>query len=93
MRVAALEWGAEGIRVNILHPDCVFDTALWTGGVLEQRAQSYGLTVEQYKARNVLGQSVTADEVGQMVATIAGKTFLKTTGAQIPIDGGNDRVI
>src|SRR5690625_437474 len=29
-RVAALEWAPHGIRVNMLHPDAVFDTALWT---------------------------------------------------------------
>jgi rhamnose utilization protein RhaD (predicted bifunctional aldolase and dehydrogenase)/NAD(P)-dependent dehydrogenase (short-subunit alcohol dehydrogenase family) len=29
-RVAALEWGADGIRVNVLHPNAVFDTGLWT---------------------------------------------------------------
>jgi len=28
-----------------------------------------------------------------MVCTMAGSVFGKTTGAQIPIDGGNDRVI
>jgi len=28
-----------------------------------------------------------------MIATMAGTTFGKTTGAQIPVDGGNDRVI
>ena len=33
-RVAALEWGADGIRVNVLHPNQVFDTAIWTEDVL-----------------------------------------------------------
>jgi hypothetical protein len=28
-----------------------------------------------------------------MVATLAGPVFRCTTGAQIPLDGGNDRVI
>ena len=32
-------------------------------------------------------------EVAQMVCAIAGSVFAKTTGAQIPIDGGNERVI
>jgi len=27
------------------------------------------------------------------VAELCGSTFSRTTGAQIPIDGGNDRVI
>ena len=29
-RVAALEWAGDGIRVNSVHPDAVFDTGLWT---------------------------------------------------------------
>ena len=29
-RVAALELAEAGIRVNVLHPNAVFDTALWT---------------------------------------------------------------
>jgi len=29
-RVAALELGPVGVRCNIIHPDAVFDTKLWT---------------------------------------------------------------
>ncbi|HYX44807.1 MAG TPA: bifunctional aldolase/short-chain dehydrogenase, partial [Acidimicrobiales bacterium] len=43
-RVAALEWGDDGIRVNVIHPDAVFDTGAWPEDVLAQRAASYGLT-------------------------------------------------
>ncbi len=38
-RVAALEWGADGIRINTLHPNAVFDTGIWTEDVLAERAQ------------------------------------------------------
>ena len=31
--------------------------------------------------------------VGELAAELCGPTFAKTTGAQIPVDGGNDRVI
>jgi rhamnose utilization protein RhaD (predicted bifunctional aldolase and dehydrogenase)/NAD(P)-dependent dehydrogenase (short-subunit alcohol dehydrogenase family) len=92
-RVAALELAEFGIRVNVLHPDCVYDTGIWTPEVLAKRAQHYGLTVAEYKARNLLKQPVTSQEVAQMVCTVAGPIFGKTTGAQIPIDGGSDRVI
>lgn len=92
-RVAALEWGADGIRVNIMHPDAVFDTALWTGGVLEARAASYGLSVEQYKTKNVLRAEVSSRHVAELAATLCGAAFARTTGAQVPVDGGNDRVI
>ena len=92
-RIAALELGRFGIRVNILHPDCVFDTGLWTPEALERSAKRYGLTVEEYKVRNVLKIDVKTKEVARMVCAMAGSVFAKTTGAQIPIDGGNERVI
>jgi rhamnose utilization protein RhaD (predicted bifunctional aldolase and dehydrogenase)/NAD(P)-dependent dehydrogenase (short-subunit alcohol dehydrogenase family) len=92
-RVAALEWGADGIRVNVLHPDAVFDTGLWTDEVLASRAASYGITVEQYKTKNVLRAEVGSRHVAELAAEICGPLFARTTGAQIPVDGGNDRVI
>lgn len=92
-RVAALEWGADGIRVNSVHPNAVFDTGIWTEDVLSARAANYGLTVEQYKTNNVLRVEVTSHHVAELVAEMCGSAFARTTGAQVPIDGGNDRVI
>ncbi len=92
-RVAALEMGAHGIRVNVLHPNQVFDTAIWTKEVLQKRAKSYGLSVEEYKTNNILKTEITSKHVAELIVTLAGPAFNKTTGAQIPIDGGNDRVI
>jgi NAD(P)-dependent dehydrogenase (short-subunit alcohol dehydrogenase family) len=92
-RVAALEWAGDGIRVNTVHPDAVFDTGLWTDDLLAQRAEKYGLTVEQYKRRNLLGTEVTSALVAEMVLQLVGPAFAATTGAQIAIDGGSDRTI
>lgn len=92
-RVAALELGAAGIRVNVVHPNAVYDTAIWTKEVLEERAEYYGMSVEEYKTDNVLSTEVLSRDVAEMICAIAGTAFSKTTGAQIPIDGGNDRVI
>lgn len=92
-RVAALEWAADGIRVNVIHPDAVFDTGLWSDEILHQRAASYGLTVGEYKRRNLLGIEVTSDTVAEMVLAACGPAFAATTGAQVPVDGGNDRVV
>ena len=92
-RVAALEWGKHNVRVNIIHPNAVFDTGVWSDDVLRSRAQSYGLTVDTYKKNNVLRTAVTSHDVAEMVLAMCGSTFAKTTGAQVPVDGGNERVI
>lgn len=92
-RVAALEWGKDGIRINVLHPNAVFDTGVWTPEVLASRAASYGLSVEEYKRNNVLKVEVTSRDVAEAAAELCGPRFAKTTGACLPVDGGNERVI
>lgn len=92
-RVAALELGESGIRVNALHPNAVYDTAIWTDEVLARRAEHYQLSIEQYKTANVLKTEVKSVDVAAAVCIFAGTSLSKTTGAQLPVDGGNDRVI
>lgn len=92
-RVAALELAECGIRVNVVHPDAVFDTALWDEGTLKQSASRYNMSVSDYKTKNLLKRQISSGEVGRMLSTLASDVFGSTTGAQIPIDGGNDRVI
>jgi rhamnose utilization protein RhaD (predicted bifunctional aldolase and dehydrogenase)/NAD(P)-dependent dehydrogenase (short-subunit alcohol dehydrogenase family) len=92
-RVAALELGPHGVRVNVVHPHAVMDTALWTPEILQSRAQHYGMSVEQYKRNNLLQVEVKSKDVAELVAAMAGPLFSKTTGAQLPIDGGSDRII
>lgn len=92
-RVAALELAPFGVRCNIIHPDAVFDTKLWTPENLKRSAERYGMTVEEYKTRNLLKTEIKSRDVGNMVAAMASPLFGKTTGAQVPVDGGNDRVI
>jgi len=93
MRVLAMEWGSDGIRLNTLHPNAVFDTAIWTDEVLTSRAKHYGLSVNEYKTNNVLGVEVSSKDVAELAAEMCGSLFAKTTAAQVPVDGGNDRVI
>ncbi|MBD2175955.1 bifunctional aldolase/short-chain dehydrogenase [Pseudanabaena sp. FACHB-1998] len=93
MRVAALEWSSDRIRINTLHPNAVFDTGIWTEEVLTSRAKHYGLTVEEYKTNNLLKVEVTSRHVAELAAEMCGALFACTTAAQVPIDGGNDRVI
>jgi len=92
-RVTALEWGKDGIRINTIHPNAVYDTALWTDEVLAARAMAYNLTVEQYKKNNLLNTEVSSKDVAELAAEMCGPLFAKTTAAQVPVDGGNERVV
>jgi rhamnose utilization protein RhaD (predicted bifunctional aldolase and dehydrogenase)/NAD(P)-dependent dehydrogenase (short-subunit alcohol dehydrogenase family) len=93
VRVAALELGQFGIRVNAVHPNAVFDTGIWDEKTLQARATAYGMTVAEYKTSNVLKKEVTSARVAESIVALCGKEFSCTTGAQLAIDGGNDRVI
>ena len=92
-RVAALEWGKDRIRINTLHPNAVYDTALWTGEALAARAKAYGLSVAQYRSNNLLRTEVSSRDVAELAAEMCGPLFAKTTAAQVPVDGGNERVV
>jgi len=93
MRVAALEWAADGIRLNTIHPDAVFDTGLWTNEILSERARHYNMSVDEYKTKNLLKTTVSSADVAAMATAMCSRQFAKTTGAQVPLDGGNDRVV
>jgi NAD(P)-dependent dehydrogenase (short-subunit alcohol dehydrogenase family) len=92
-RVAALEWAADGIRVNQVEPDAVFDTAIWTPELLAERSARYGMTIDEYRTRNLLGVEVTSAKVADAVTSLCSAAFSATTGAHLSVDGGNDRVI
>lgn len=92
-RVAALEWAPDHIRVNQVEPDAVFDTAIWTPELLASRAANYGLSVQDYKTRNLLGIEVTSPMVAAAVLRLCGTELSATTGAHISVDGGNERIV
>ncbi len=92
-RVAALELASDGVRVNVIHPDAVFDTGLWTKEALEKSAGRYNMSVDEYKKKNLLKREISSKQIGELLSTVASQTFINTTGAQISVDGGNDRVI
>jgi rhamnose utilization protein RhaD (predicted bifunctional aldolase and dehydrogenase)/NAD(P)-dependent dehydrogenase (short-subunit alcohol dehydrogenase family) len=92
-RVAALEWAADGIRVNTVHPNAVFDTALWTEERIAARAAAYGLAPDAYRRSNLLGIEVRSRDVAEVAVELCCPLFSRTTGAQIPVDGGTERVV
>ncbi len=89
-RVAALEWAPQGVRVNMVHPNAVFDTGIWDDATIASRASSYDLSPEAYKTNNLLGVEITSHDVARLIVALCSPAFMKTTGAQIPIDGGTD---
>lgn len=90
-RILAIEHGGDGIRVNMVNPDAVW-TDLWTEGMRRQRAQAYGVAIDEleahYRDRTLLKQTVTVDDVAKAVVALAGDTFARTTGSIVPVDGG-----
>jgi len=71
----------------------VFDTGIWTEDVLQSRAEHYGMTVQQYKTKNLLQTEIRSCDVAELAAAMCGPLFAKTTAAQVSVDGGNDRVV
>ncbi|TFB11341.1 bifunctional aldolase/short-chain dehydrogenase [Candidatus Marinimicrobia bacterium MT.SAG.3] len=92
-RVAALELGSFGIRINVIHPNAVFDTSIWSEEIIKERAEKYKMSVDEYRSDNLLKTEIRSEDVANLICAMAGSAFAKTTGAQIPIDGGNKRVI
>jgi len=91
-RVAAIEGGPLGVRVNMVNPDAIFGgSSLWDG-IREERAKAYGVPPERleevYRGRTLLGVEVRADDVAEAVLFLASDRSSRTTGAMIPVDGG-----
>jgi hypothetical protein len=55
--------------------------------LLAKRAKARGLTVQEYVKGNLLGEEVFAEDVAQAFVALA--QARKTTGAVLPVDGGN----
>ena len=91
LRVAAVELGGDGIRVNAINADQV-DTPLFRRFVRE-RAASRGVSeaeqLESYRRRNLMGVGlIPAEVVGEMAVVLASEKFRFTTGDIITVDGG-----
>jgi enoyl-[acyl-carrier-protein] reductase (NADH) len=72
--------------VNALNPDRI-RSGLLTETMIASRSAARGVSEEAYMAGNLLGREVTAADVGQ--AFVLASLLDKTTGAIIPVDGGN----
>jgi NAD(P)-dependent dehydrogenase (short-subunit alcohol dehydrogenase family) len=86
VRQYAIEHGGDGVRVNALNPDRI-RSGLLTAEMIARRAASRGVSEEAYMAGNLLRAEVTAEDVA--AAFVFAARMEKTTGAVIPVDGGN----
>jgi len=86
MKQYALDYGALGIRSNAVNADRV-PTRLFGDGVLEQRAARRGVSVAEYLSGNLLHRAVLPEDVAKAFVHLA--LSERTTGAVLPVDGGN----
>jgi rhamnulose-1-phosphate aldolase/alcohol dehydrogenase len=91
-RVAAIEGGKLGVRVNMVNPDAIFgDTHLWDD-IKQERARAHGVPPAEieafYRQRSLLGLEVRAEDVAEAVLFLASDRSSRTTGAMIPVDAG-----
>ena len=91
LRVAAVELGGDGIRVNAINADQV-ETPLFLQFVRE-RAATRGVTMEEqlavYQSRNLMGATLIPPEaVADLAVLLASDRFRYTTGDILTVDGG-----
>lgn len=91
LRVAAVELGEHGIRVNAVNADQV-DTPLFRRFVSE-RARQRGVSIEEqlesYRRRNLMGAALIPPEaVAELAVLLASDRFRYTTGDFLTVDGG-----
>jgi len=91
LRVAAVELGGDGIRVNAINADQI-ETPLFLEFVRE-RAASRGVSLEEqlavYRSRNLMGATLIPPEaVADLAVLLASDRFRFTTGDILTIDGG-----
>ena len=86
VRQYALELGPEGVRCNGVNADRI-RSGLLTEEMIRARSTARGMTPEAYMSGNLLGQEVLAEDVAQ--AFVFAALMRRTTGAVLPVDGGN----
>ena len=87
-RAMALDHAREGIRVNVVCPGSV-DTPMlrWAADQFRGERPQEAL-VDDWGAVHPMGRVARAEEVGEVIAWLAGPRASFVTGAAIPVDGG-----
>ena len=86
LRQYAVDHGRDGIRSNGVNADRI-RTGLLTERMIRERSRARGISEKEYMGGNLLGQEVRAEDVAEAFLALA--LAQKTTGAVLPVDGGN----
>jgi NAD(P)-dependent dehydrogenase (short-subunit alcohol dehydrogenase family) len=86
LRQYAVDYGKDGIRSNGVNADRI-RTGLLTDKMIRERSRARGVSEQDYMGGNLLRQEVKAEDVAE--AFLALVLARKTTGAVLPVDGGN----
>jgi NAD(P)-dependent dehydrogenase (short-subunit alcohol dehydrogenase family) len=86
MKQYAIDLAPYGVRANAVNADRV-RTGLFSTELLESRARARGVSPDAYFKANLLGRETLADDVARAFGYLA--TAGATTGAVLPVDGGN----
>jgi rhamnose utilization protein RhaD (predicted bifunctional aldolase and dehydrogenase)/NAD(P)-dependent dehydrogenase (short-subunit alcohol dehydrogenase family) len=85
-RQYALDYGADGIRANVVNADRI-RSGLLSDTMIAERARARGLNEAEYMSGNLLRREVAPQDVAQ--AFLAQALALKTTADVTTVDGGN----
>jgi rhamnose utilization protein RhaD (predicted bifunctional aldolase and dehydrogenase)/NAD(P)-dependent dehydrogenase (short-subunit alcohol dehydrogenase family) len=86
MKQYAIDLAKHGIRSNAINADRI-RTAIFSPELLESRAKARGVAVDEYFKANLLQRETTAKDVADAFVYLA--CAGATTGAVLPVDGGN----
>ena len=87
-RALALDHAADNIRVNVVCPGSVDTPMLRWAADLFRGDRGEDELVAEWGRMHPMGRVATADEVGSVIAFLAGPGASFVTGTAIPVDGG-----
>ena len=85
-RQYAIDYGAAGIRANVVNADRI-RSGLLTDAMITARSEARGVSETDYMSGNLLGQEVLAGDVAEAFLALA--VAQRTTAAILTVDGGN----
>jgi NAD(P)-dependent dehydrogenase (short-subunit alcohol dehydrogenase family) len=86
MKQYSIDLAPYGVRANAVNADRV-RTGLFSAELIESRSRARGVSADAYFRTNLLNRETVAEDVAQAFGYLA--VAGATTGAVVPVDGGN----